>query len=423
MRLTWNRNPEPDLSHYKIYKRQAGDQTPMRNCQVLTSHVVDVGTGTTNVYYDNSISTSTATPYHWEYATDAFDTSGNQSKLSQIVTAAPPETPRDLTATGENHQVTLQWRTITEGYVDGYEIKRMNATHTTATTWTVTRVCHTSVDSSLTNGNVYYYSVRAYDGARNYSRYSEEVQGVPGPPNIRTYSTVIFEDLTSHNQNWDYLDIGAHVNTTLYLVNDNVTTVTIGGVCMAHDSSARYDLNVTIDDFEGTGTYTVLTYEYNKKQTHPHTGTYNPSVAGMDKIPMFDHVNLSNGDFRDSISTITLKMSNPSRHPIGTFDIPPFDIWVVINPTDTNPRVYHAYDPETGDHADDGWIVLRDRSPLLNLFLNSGFVIPIYDFYPPSNNEDIWAPGAYPYFLDYARTYRNFGGGVLNPDWYKYPAN
>lgn len=73
VKISWLANTEDDLSHYRIYQREKGTT----DWEVVAQHIEKTRT----VYWLGDFSCNTT----FEWGVTAFDTSGNESGLSDIV--------------------------------------------------------------------------------------------------------------------------------------------------------------------------------------------------------------------------------------------------------------------------------------------------------------------------------------------------
>lgn len=95
----------------------------------------------------------------------------NRVKTKTATTSAPPTAPSNLTAFLSGAQVNLAWTTSTSGVgVDHYEIWR--SLNNGAYTFVSNTTDANFIDNGVSNGNTYYYRVRAVDTAMNASSYS-----------------------------------------------------------------------------------------------------------------------------------------------------------------------------------------------------------------------------------------------------------
>ncbi|MDH5764678.1 MAG: fibronectin type III domain-containing protein [Gammaproteobacteria bacterium] len=123
-----------------------------------------------NTYVDTSVTESTG----YQYIVEAFDAENNLSRsgvLDVVTPAVPvvvdteaPSVPVNLTTIDiTSSQVTLGWSASTDNVgVSGYRIYRDGVFHITTTSFSF-------IDSGLSAGQMYVYSVSAYDAAGNES--------------------------------------------------------------------------------------------------------------------------------------------------------------------------------------------------------------------------------------------------------------
>ena len=127
--LTWNKNSEGDLSHYRIYRVMTADgpiDTEDEEQQLDLYVEDDDNADPQNLYIDAGITTQTATSEYWTYAMEAVDKAGNVSPLSKELKVPPPDAPGDLEAIGRTERVDLSWTPVLDGFVAGYEIFRQD---------------------------------------------------------------------------------------------------------------------------------------------------------------------------------------------------------------------------------------------------------------------------------------------------------
>src|SRR5262249_9682583 len=141
-------------------------------------------------YLDNALqSTSTASPYQWNWTTTgtpngahslttkAYDAAGNTGAsaavnvtVNNVVDTTPPAAPTNLTATSTlRRRATLTWNASTDNVgVTGYTVWR-----STAQAGPFTQVASVSAltytNTGLTSGKTYFYYVKAFDAAGNVS--------------------------------------------------------------------------------------------------------------------------------------------------------------------------------------------------------------------------------------------------------------
>ena len=154
--LAWTANTEPDLATYRVLRDG-----------------VEVATVTGTTYVDNGRPNGTA----FTYAIVAVDTHGNRSSASAPSTVSPsdvtpPAVPSGLVATPGEGQVGLSWSANTEPDLAGYRLLRdgVEIAGGTGTSW---------LDTGLTNGTTYSYTLVAVDTTGNPSAPSSPVLATP----------------------------------------------------------------------------------------------------------------------------------------------------------------------------------------------------------------------------------------------------
>ncbi|MBN2415224.1 hypothetical protein JXO52_05255 [bacterium] len=162
VRLSWQPNPEPDLSHYDVYRMELekADSIRINPAPIPSGETVftDAGIVYRHTYY---------------YTIVAVDSAGNESQPSEVVHAlatdtTPPDPPSGLTAVVKDRAVTLSWRPVADSDLSGYRVSRsMND----ETFFPIHEGCITDTtcfDSgpegkTLEPGRHYYYAVKAVD--------------------------------------------------------------------------------------------------------------------------------------------------------------------------------------------------------------------------------------------------------------------
>lgn len=238
--LYWNPNKEPDLYQYHIYVDGVYKQSvPATNPNRATI------TGLNNFQT-------------YQFSISAADTSGNESKRSPEVAAAPyrdifpPDVPKGLRAAHGVNEVSLVWDANTEPdlalyhiYMDGVYLQSVKAPFTSV------------VIGNLTNGKAYSFSVSAEDTNKNESKRSAEVKATPSPdvtpPDIPKGLTATAGDRIinlswSANKEPDLKQYHIYVNGTyLQSVPAPATSAIIRGL----QNGTLYEITVTAADFTG----------------------------------------------------------------------------------------------------------------------------------------------------------------------------
>jgi len=181
--LTWTASsPETDVSQYNIYRATSSGG------QDYTSSLANVSAGTTT-YTDTT--TRDGTTYY--YVVRAQDNVGNietnTNEASTTTDATPPPAPTNLVATGiTDDGIQLSWTPSSpETDVAQYDIYRATTSggeNYSSPTYTVSVGTTTYTDTSTTDGQTYYYVMRAQDAAGNIETNTNEVSAaasVVGP--------------------------------------------------------------------------------------------------------------------------------------------------------------------------------------------------------------------------------------------------
>ncbi len=174
--LTWSANTEPDFSGYSVYRSlvDGGPYTKITSGLLSSPTYTDIGrtNGTTYYYVVTATDNLSATSV---YSLQASATPGD----------APPASPLNLTATGGERQVSLDWSNSPEGDLAGYNVYRSLTSSSNFTQINYTAVTNSLYTDYNVSGNVtYYYYVTAYDLGNNESSQSNEASATPtdAPP-------------------------------------------------------------------------------------------------------------------------------------------------------------------------------------------------------------------------------------------------
>jgi predicted phage tail protein len=177
--LSWTAptsNGGSSITGYNIYRgTTAGGEsaTPIATGVTSTSFV-DTGVTNGQTYY---------------YVIKAVNSGGmsyaSNEASATLYAAAPPSAPSALTATPGNNQVSLSWTAPTSNggsAITGYNIYRGTTAGGESATPIATGVTSTSfVDTGVTNGQTYYYVIRAVNSA-GASSASNEANATPSSP-------------------------------------------------------------------------------------------------------------------------------------------------------------------------------------------------------------------------------------------------
>jgi VCBS repeat-containing protein len=202
--LDWDDNSEPDLASYSVY-RDTSSGGPYSQ--------IDSGVSASS-YPDTSV-TNGVTYY---YVVTAVDVSSNESGYSNEANATPQDTtppaaPTNLSATGGDGVVDLDWDDNSEPDLASYSVYRDTSSGGPYAQIDSGVASSDYSDTSVTNGVTYYYVVTAVDTASNESGYSNEASATPdvqattmhvdsivvewvsaGGPNRKGQATVVVKD-------------------------------------------------------------------------------------------------------------------------------------------------------------------------------------------------------------------------------------
>jgi hypothetical protein len=169
IRLNWTASVDNvAVTGYEIYRG------------TTMSTITAIGTSPTNFYLD----TTGAPAKTYYYQIDAYDATNNHSARSSIVTSAtlpdttPPTIPGNVSVvTQTGPKAIVSWSASTDDWaVANYQIYRgTSITNMTLIGSVLTTVPLTFTDTHITSGKMYYYSVAAFDVARNMSKMSTPV--------------------------------------------------------------------------------------------------------------------------------------------------------------------------------------------------------------------------------------------------------
>ncbi len=189
--VRWGSNTEPDLAGYRVYRREFGDPS-------FGSPISVRGAGEVS-YADTGLPPDTT----YEYGVTAFNTQGEESGLSEVVSATPyypagPVAP-SINVTGDGLPegvIDVSW---TYGgsleHLQYYELERKAEGEADFTLIaSPSKDATTYRDTGLTVGTLYTYRMLAVDEWDRRSEYSEEKSDTPGeqtavPPTITSLTT------------------------------------------------------------------------------------------------------------------------------------------------------------------------------------------------------------------------------------------
>ena len=264
VRLTWQPPDGAAVTGYRIERRRAGgqDSGPQRSHgQPREHHTLVEDTGNTETSY---VDESAEQGVEYEYRVTARNESG-PGESSDWVRAGPeeepvlgdglPGTPRNLTATAGDREVTLSWeppddngnapatRYRIEWRIDGKDYDRNDWGTSRSTSYT------TNDQANLANGVKYFFRVKAENGSGNsygpYGPASEEVSATPTSGSAVDLDTPVLSDTENLHHgmvqlDWqDVEDAGWYVVQYYHLEDEEWLDLPAEGVDIAfHGSSA-----------------------------------------------------------------------------------------------------------------------------------------------------------------------------------------
>lgn len=169
--LSWVRNPEADITGYRLYRRPAAEQ----DWQAMTAEQIPP--------QHSSFKDTTARPgVTYEYVLEAVDDAGNVSPRSeplrvQRYDATPPLPPQEIVAKYDSTQraVVLTWEQLRDPTLRGVVV--FQAYQPEGRFLQKSRLLTTTsfVDANVKKGQTYYYRLRAYDEAGHASEFSSVI--------------------------------------------------------------------------------------------------------------------------------------------------------------------------------------------------------------------------------------------------------
>jgi len=180
--LDWDNNGEGDLASYNVYRSTTSGSGYFKQNNLPLA-------GSIYVDYHAVVG---ATYYYVVRAVDTFwNESGNSDEVSAITfDATPPPAPTDLSATGDNRFVVLDWNDG-DRYVAGYNVYRSTTSGSAYVLLNGSLLSDSNyIDNTVTNGTTYYYIVTALDESLNESDASAEASATPNHLVQNNYSFV-----------------------------------------------------------------------------------------------------------------------------------------------------------------------------------------------------------------------------------------
>lgn len=173
--VTWQANTEIDLDHYLLYVR---DVTAGSTALLYT----DPATNSTSLHGTVMTVAGLTNAHQYEFTLKAVDTSGNESPISNAVTATPaasanpnPPPSADFNGTAGDSSVTLAWTNSNDATLIRHEYAYSTDSGSTWSAWvqvtgaTVASGSWSELVSGLTNGTPYLFKLRAVSTGPHYS--------------------------------------------------------------------------------------------------------------------------------------------------------------------------------------------------------------------------------------------------------------
>ena len=170
LQVSWSANIEPDVIGYRVYW---GLQSEIYTDSQFVPGIATITDTITGMLTDST----------YYITVRALDADDRLSYLATEVTGTPrlnPATPTGIAARPIQSGIDIAWFRNTELDIDGYRLYRRindNPTYDSLNTTLMTDTAYT--DHPLSGANRYYYAVRAFDLAGNYSDLSAEAYGRP----------------------------------------------------------------------------------------------------------------------------------------------------------------------------------------------------------------------------------------------------
>lgn len=168
VQLSWSASTSTEVSYYKVY----------RSTTAVTKGSI-VGDNVAATSWTDSGLTEGTTYY---YTVTACDKAGNESKGTQFsfTPNVAPAVPTNITTSvlDTGYQISLTWTASASSDVNSYKIYRSTSLVNKGDL-VKNVINNTWVDSSVTEGQLYYYSISAVDKAGNESAGFQQIQILP----------------------------------------------------------------------------------------------------------------------------------------------------------------------------------------------------------------------------------------------------
>jgi chitodextrinase len=288
----------------------------------------------------------------YSYRVSAVDPSGNESALSNQVSATtppgpdvtPPSVPANLQGTAvSGTQVNLSWGASTDiggSGLAGYELFRNNAL-------LVSPSGTSHADTGASVATTYAYKVRAYDGAGNRSAFSNEISVTtpdtlaPSAPGNPTFSAITVNSATA---DWTAASDNVGVTGYRYSLNGGSSWTDVGNVLSASLTGlavgTQHTMLVQARDAVGnwgptsSGTFTTASY-------------YLESMAFVGGSGFF-----VTGYYQGTMGSLSPNTTNDGKTIVGFYSYIGYDEWGNVDPQVTG--VYLTVSGFSGNAA--GWL-------------------------------------------------------------------
>jgi len=266
LRVSWNVVTAADLAGYNVYRAPSADG-PFTKVATLGKVTSWVDTGLQN-----------GTRYYYKVA--AFDTSGNTSDRSAVVSSAPFTAPSGVVAANhpsdEGTGIDISWNANPESCVVGYKVFRATSADGYYVEIADVIGATTYSDQSVAKLGTEYYKVVAHDAAGNYSAQSAYAWAKAldelAPP-VPTINSVVNGATVGGGS----LTVSWTGNTSADMAGYNVYRSESGG---AFTLVARLG-NVTSLTDSGLTNGVAYTYAIAARDTSNNESTWSSTVSGM----------------------------------------------------------------------------------------------------------------------------------------------